>query len=139
MAFVYNIFSSTVTQRAYDVIFNHRKLLDCSSSHIVYLITCRKCQLQHVGKTLTALRSRMNGHRNNIRNNKQDCILANHFNGPFSLTDLILQPIETIGDGRDEKVSSFWIKELRTVYPYVLMTVVTELIGAINQLRMSPA
>ena len=51
-----------------------------------------------------------------------------HFNSTCSLKDFSVQPIEIIsGDGRSEKSTkqrklreAYWIKELRTIYPYGL-------------------
>src|ERR1044071_9860586 len=95
--------------------------------NIVYLITCKRCDLQYVGETVNSLRFRMNGHRDATRKNV-DTLLASHFNGPCTLKDFSVQPIECIGgNGRDGKSQKhrklrelFWIKELRTVYPYGL-------------------
>ena len=59
---------------------------------------------------------------------KKSSLVVNHFNNTCSLDHLSVQPIEIIGgDGRSEKSAkqrklreTFWIKELRTVYPYGL-------------------
>jgi len=69
----------------------------------------------------------MNGHRSGIKS-KVDNILYNHFQGPCSLEDISVQPIEAFrGDGHKETIikqrkfrENFWIKELRTTYPYGL-------------------
>ena len=76
---------------------------------------------------MNALRFRMNAHRQSIRDHKET-LVAMHFNGACSLEHLSVQPIEIIsGNGRDERPTkqrklreAFWIKELRTVYPYGL-------------------
>lgn len=120
------IFHSNVTGKSYKVKFANNNL-NCTSSNIIYLITCNKCGIQYVGETLCPLHERMNKHRSNI-NHKFHSLVANHFNGPCSLHDLLVQPIEQIsGDGHDEIITkhrklreSFWMKELRTVYPYGL-------------------
>ena len=69
----------------------------------------------------------MNAHRQSIKD-KKDTLVATHFNNACSLDHFSVQPIESIsGDGRNEKSAkqrklreTFWIKELRTVYPYGL-------------------
>jgi hypothetical protein len=127
MIFSQKLFSSSVTHKVYDVIFGNKNVLDCGSENIIYLISCKRCALQYVGETVNSLRLRMNGHRDAIRKNA-DTLLASHFNGPCTLKDFSVQPIESIGgNGRDEKSlkfrklrESFWMKELRTVYPYGL-------------------
>ena len=35
-------------------------ILDCNRWNIIYLISCKKCGVQYVGKTSQVLRSRMN-------------------------------------------------------------------------------
>jgi len=83
--------------------------------------------MQYIGETLQTLKKRMNGHRSGIKS-KVDNILYNHFQGPCSLDDIFVQPIENfMGDGRNEEIlkqrksrENFWIKELRTAYPYGL-------------------
>jgi hypothetical protein len=69
----------------------------------------------------------MNTHRQSIKD-KKDTVVAMHFNSTCTLKDFSVQPIEIIsGDGRTEKSTkqrklreAFWIKELRTIYPYGL-------------------
>ena len=77
---------------------------------------------------MTALNKRMNQHRSTIFH-KENGLIAQHFNnGKCSIEDLCVQPIEQIyGDGRDPKVVKlrklrelYWMKELRTVFPYGL-------------------
>ena len=81
----------------------------------------------------------MNAHRQSIKDNKET-LVASHWNNTCSLDHLSVQPIEIIGgDGRSEKSAkqrklreTFWIKELRTVYPLVLTIVVMDKIGRIE-------
>src|ERR1700722_18757834 len=96
--------------------------VSCSSSNMIYLITCNRCKLQYVGETLQTLKKRMNDHRNGIKS-KVDNILDNHFQGPCSLEHISVQAIEVFGgEGRKETIRKFrenYWKELRT-YPYGL-------------------
>jgi len=70
----------------------------------------------------------MSAHRQSIKD-KKETLVAMHFNGACSLDHFSVQPIELIsGDGRNEKSTkqrklreSYWIKELRTIYPYGLI------------------
>ena len=43
-------FTSTVTKKTYKI--NH----DCSGKCLIYLLTCKKCLLQYVGKTVDEFR-----------------------------------------------------------------------------------
>ena len=59
--------------------------------------------MQYVGETLQTLKTRMNGHRSGIKS-KVDNILYNHFQGPCTADDIIVQPIEDFtGDRRNEE------------------------------------
>ena len=53
--------------------------MDCSSKNVIYLITCRKCGVQYVGKTSRTQRCRMNNHRNRLKQ-LANFYLYNHFN-----------------------------------------------------------
>ena len=127
MEFCHFLFQSTVTKKIYFVKNFAGDPVSCSSSNIIYLITCNRCQLQYVGETLQTLKKRMNGHRTGIKS-KVDNILYNHFQGPCSLEDISVQPIEVLGgEGRKETIlrqrkfrENYWMKELRTTYPYGL-------------------
>ena len=52
-------FQSTTTRKEYKILHN----LKCNSPYVIYLIQCKKCQKQYVGKTKPALNIRMNNHR----------------------------------------------------------------------------
>ena len=52
--------------------------LNCKSSHLIYLLECRICQLQVVGKSETSFNIRLNDHRKNIKN-KYSVLAYNHF------------------------------------------------------------
>ena len=63
---------------------------------VIYLITCRKCGVQYVGKTNQTLRSRMNNHRNRLQQ-LANFYLYNHFNSDgHSLDDISIMPIEAV-------------------------------------------
>ena len=118
-------FSCTVTNRRYSVINPSKNPLNCSSTNIVYLISCSRCGVQYVGETSLKLHERMNAHRYCIRK-KKEILLYEHFNnGSCDISHLRIQPIEQISDEGDSKSNrlkreAFWIKELRTLTPYGL-------------------
>lgn len=99
-----------------------RHQLSCTSTNIIYLITCRKCKKQYVGYTTKQLNTRINHHRSNILN-KWPIYISQHFNLPdHSLSDLNVQPIDkaTETDNTTEelhKLEHFWIKTLHTLAP----------------------
>ena len=70
--------------------------MDCSSKNVIYLITCRQCEIQFVGKTSQTLRNRMNNHRNRLKQ-LGNFYLYNHFNSDgLSLDDISIMPIEAV-------------------------------------------
>ena len=120
-------FVSNVNGRTYNIKGNSR-VLDCSSSrNVIYLISCRKCGIQYIGKTSQTLRSRLNNHRNRL---KQLCnlYLYNHFNSNnHTADDIRIMPIEEVClDPEDNitlaskllKKEDFWMRELCSIYPY---------------------
>ena len=58
-----NKFTSNVTGKTYDIHYN----LDCNSSNVVYLISCKSCGKQYVESTTTKFRLRFNNHKSRMR------------------------------------------------------------------------
>ena len=53
--------------------------INCQSSNIIYLITCRSCGIQYVGQTKNKLLTRFQSHHFDIKHNN-DTTVARHFN-----------------------------------------------------------
>ena len=68
-------FKSTNTGKTYPI----RKKLDCTSDHVIYLVTCAKCCGQYVGKSTTDFKRRHSNHKVEIRNQRGG--LGHHFGG----------------------------------------------------------
>ena len=64
-----------------------RHSLTCTSSYLIYLITCTKCKEQYVGCTQQQLNTRMNHHRTNIINSYRINIIIPTFQPPGTLTE----------------------------------------------------
>ena len=105
-------FVNNVNGRTYYVI-GKSSVVDCSSKNVVYLISCNKCGVKYVGKTSQTLRSRLNNHRNRIKN----CAHTVH--------DISIMPIEEVVLGPEDNVTlasklldreDFWMRELRSVW-----------------------
>ena len=85
---------SLITGKSYKVL--DKWVLTCSTASIVYLITCRRCDIQYVEETGQPLRKRMSNHRASIKN-LQPQPFYKHFNSDgHSLDYLIVQPIEKV-------------------------------------------
>lgn len=100
-----------------------RHSFTCTSTNLIYLITCTECKKQYVGLTTKQLNTRFNHHRTNIINRKRTHI-STHFNFlGHSLQHLTVQPIDTISSTSTtplqdlRNLESFWISRLRTLQP----------------------
>ena len=125
-----NTFTSNVTKRTYNVRSPiNGRTLDCGSSNVIYLISCRRCGVQYVGKTAQTLRSRLNNHRNRLKQ-LVDLHLYNHFSSDgHSVNDVDIMPIEEVMLELNDKLTlasklltreEFWTRELCSLYPYGL-------------------
>ena len=61
---VTNQFQSTNTQRKYPI----KQRLDCTSDWLIYLVTCKKCKGQYVGKSKTVFKLRHSNHKREVKN-----------------------------------------------------------------------
>ena len=55
-------FESSSTGKQYKINFS----FNCNSRNVVYLLTCKICEKQYVGSTVTKFRSRFNQYKSNI-------------------------------------------------------------------------
>ena len=110
----------------YKVLPNGRTI-DCNIDNVIYLITCNECGIQYVGETGRVVRSRLSEHKNGISGNHKGCkILYSHFKHGCKTFNIHI--IEAIFDSKDkaknlenrQKREDFWIRELKTKYPYGL-------------------
>jgi hypothetical protein len=68
-------FQSTNTKRKYKI---HQRL-DCTSDWLIYLVTCRKCKGQYIGKSKTIFKLRHSNHKMEIKNQRGG--LGQHYGG----------------------------------------------------------
>lgn len=114
--------SHDFSSSTYSVKYKIHDSLSCRSSNIVYLITCRRCNIQYVGETGRPLGDRLTDHRSNIRN-KKDTPIGIHFNQPgHSIDDVAAVAIEKIADDgntlmRRRQREAFWQAKLGTIHP----------------------
>ena len=108
------------------IIYRIRHPLTCSSTYIVYLITCTKCKKQYIGCTTQQLNTRINHHRTNIIN-RLHIHITQHFNLPGHILNqhLKVQPIDTSTNAEHKveelyRLEHYWIKTLRTLTPHGL-------------------
>ena len=72
--------TSTFTDTRRDgKVFDIFHTVNCQSTFVIYIIECRICRLQYVGKSETAFNLRLNNHRNHIKRGVNSCELSEHF------------------------------------------------------------
>jgi predicted GIY-YIG superfamily endonuclease len=114
-------FTSFVTKQNFPIIDHiHDKM-----SWLIYLITCKRCQQQYVGKTTTSLYTRFTGHKSDIKLYKtpkgKQLPIGKHFNTHnHTIDDMSIIGIESIRRKENAIIlhrESFWIKKLCTLSP----------------------
>ena len=104
--------------------------MNCRTTWLVYLLTCKKCSIQYVGKTEWPFNERLNKHRFDVSvTDAQE--VDTHFNLPnhdfdrdakFTLIEK-LKNLEGVKETKRNSIlkrENFWIKELKTLQPYGL-------------------
>ena len=122
--------TSFVTGRIYPIRDIDLSSVRCKLQNYVYLLTCLSCGVQYVGESIVPVNLRMNVHRKG----KSGCeILIDHFSNVCPGSNFSIDILEKLpGNGyingsidaemrkyRLER-EDYWIKTLRTVYPYGL-------------------
>ena len=114
------LFSKSIPMTSVNDTFNIDKHLTCNSYNVIYVVTCRRCKKQYVGKTETPLNFRVNNHRSFINSNKKDP-LSRHFNSDnHSFEDYQITAIDMIPYADTHTIcnkETFYIKLFNTIYP----------------------
>ena len=111
---------------------NNNTDITCKSKNVIYLLICKNFNIQYVGETGQSFNIRNNSHRSSTVNMQKHTgcpIIHEHFTiGQCKGQEYWCHIIEKISDTGTEKQQrdkrkvreGFWIRELRTVYPYGL-------------------
>ena len=101
--------------------FNIKEHFTCTSTNIVYILTCKRCTILYVGETKRRLADRVTEHLRSIRQNLPGYPVANHFNPPSgcSIQDLMVTAaISCRGSDRDRLIAeNRLIAKLGTLTP----------------------
>ena len=113
------------TSRKTKKVFKMKLAATTKSSTIVYLITCRRCSQQYVGKTGQPLNCRINSHRSDNRQRKTEVFpVAEHFNGEgHTLPDLTVMVIDQLYSHNTclrKILESKSIRTLGTSHPFIM-------------------
>ena len=104
-------FTSTNTGRTYPI----KQRLDCNSSFVIYLATCKQCQGQYVGKSTTILKKRHSNHKQEIKRVYGG--LGHHYGGNgCGYLNLSMQIIDQVEQGDHAGLARqevFWQNQLR--------------------------
>ena len=105
-------FQSTNTQRIYPI----RQKMDCDSSYLIYLATCKKCKGQYVGKSQTKFKTRHSNHKQEIKHGTDG--LGHHYGpkGRCTYEHISFTLIEKVVEGDKvmlAKREQFWQHQLR--------------------------
>ena len=94
---------------------------NCTSTNVVYVITCTNCNIQYVGQTSTTVNSRMRNHISDIKTRKLEKPVAAHFcNNACNVTHVSIIVIDSC-QSRDVntllRLEEAWIRILVTRQP----------------------
>ena len=93
---------------------------DCSSENAIYLIICKKCHAQYVGKTHQRVSKRMNSHRIDIcryPDNFTNVSVQINENG-HTPNDFSFAPIDKVEAEWPRLLKeTYWMHRLNTIYP----------------------
>ena len=109
-----NLFTSTTTSTVHKI----NNDLSCTSTDVIYLITCKKCKAQYVRQTHQKCANHMNSHKYDIAHFPDTLTnVSDHFNSHgHSIQDFSFIPID--------KVSNNWKRLLKeTTWMHVLGTI----------------
>ena len=105
----------------------HHKIrghITCTTSNIMYLISCRIYGIQYIGETKKSLRKWFYGQRSTVKTHKLDTSCGPTLNLPnHSISDMILQGIEALANRRESVRLSrekMWIRRVHTIHPHGL-------------------
>ena len=112
-------FTSNITGET----FKLRHNTNCQTKNVIYLITCKKCNIQYIGQTKQPVSKRMNSHKfdvcSNYINPAFSTNVAVHFNSTnHSMNDFSFMPIDVVNNGIDRLCKeTFWIHKLKSLIP----------------------
>ncbi|CAG2212664.1 unnamed protein product [Mytilus edulis] len=114
-------FTSTFTERKYRKIY----IGDCNTPNIIYMITCKSCKQQYVGKSKRPFKARLGEHLRYVKNKSLEPT-GKHFNQTghnihhmsFEIIEVLWNdPNDHTSDVLRSKREDYWILQLRALKP----------------------
>ena len=94
--------------------------VDCSTENYIYLINCKKCRLQYVGKSSQQFSTRMGQHRSYVTKNQLFKATGEHFNSlAHRLSDFECSILEKVHNKDPMFLTvreEYWIRKFNTKY-----------------------
>ena len=98
-----------------------RMCYNCTSTNVIYVITCNKCNLHYVGQTSTTLNNRMRNHISDIKTHKLEKPVGAHFcNNACNVTNVNVTVIDSCQSRNVNtllRLEEAWIRLLVTMQP----------------------
>ena len=111
---------SSTTISAPKFVYHIKHHFTCTSSHLIYCISCSRCGMLYIGETGRCLRTRFGEHRRSVTSNDANQPVARHFNnGSHCVSDMKIRalcPISGSNDSRKRHEMRL-ISKLGTVHP----------------------
>ena len=116
----YKFIDSSTPISAPKFVYHIKHHFTCTSSHLIYCISCSRCGMLYIGETGRCLRTRFGDHRRAVTSNDANQLVARHFNnGSHCVSDMkfrALCPISGSNDSRKRHEMRLFSK-LGTVHP----------------------
>ncbi len=111
--------SSTVISASKST-YNIQHNFTCTSTHLIYCISCSRCGMLYIGETGRQLRTRFGEHRRAVSANDANQPVARHFNsGSHCISDMKIRALCPISGSKDSRKRQEMrlISKLGTVHP----------------------
>ena len=110
---------SSITISAPKFVYHIKHHFTCTSSHLIYCISCSRCGMLYIGETGRCL-SRFGEHRRSVTSNNANQPVARHFNnGSHCVSDMKIRALCPISGSNDshKRHEMHLISKLGTVHP----------------------
>ncbi|PIK60735.1 hypothetical protein BSL78_02299 [Apostichopus japonicus] len=114
--------SNSITGHSMQLTHNTKGHITCTTTNVIYLISCRVCGVQY-DETKTTLKKRFYCHRSTVNTMKTETPVGEHFNLPnHTINDMSLQRIESLSSRPYIRISRerLWMQRLRTIQAHGL-------------------
>ena len=109
--------SNTLKSHSTGIIYPIKQKMNCKSENVIYVLTCKHCQLQYVGQTSKMIQERITRHRNDSKT--KDYKIYEHMKeNKLTFEDnIIVTPLQQVEKEDLVTTETYWIKTLKTLHP----------------------